>query len=152
MKTETLWICFVFYVFCFNATDRNKSLTCVRFRLKYDLFWNILVLIPSESSSSYRGNTSLNISPWIVKWGHGVRTPLKSWLFQASIRNCLNCVHKCDDHSLLESLDCFLLPIWTVCFNSVSLTLSQYEMVSLKKKKTNKNKHKYGVKDEPIIH
>jgi len=23
---------------------------------------------------------------------------LKSWLFQASIRNCLNCVHNCDDH------------------------------------------------------
>ena len=31
-----------------------------------------------------------------------VQTPLKSWLFQASIRNCLNCVHNCDDHSLLE--------------------------------------------------
>ena len=31
-----------------------------------------------------------------------VQTPLKSWLFQASIRNCLNCVHKCDDHSLLD--------------------------------------------------
>jgi len=27
---------------------------------------------------------------------------LKSWLFQASIRNCLNCVHNCDDHSLLD--------------------------------------------------
>ena len=31
-----------------------------------------------------------------------VQTPLKSWLFQASIRNCLNCVHNCDDHGLLE--------------------------------------------------
>ena len=31
-----------------------------------------------------------------------VQTPLKSWLFQASIRNCLNCVHNCDDHSLLD--------------------------------------------------
>ena len=27
---------------------------------------------------------------------------MKSGLFQASIRNCLNCVYKCDDHSLLE--------------------------------------------------
>ena len=25
-------------------------------------------------------------------------TGLKSWLFQASIRNCLNCVRNCDDH------------------------------------------------------
>ena len=31
-----------------------------------------------------------------------VQTPLESWLFQAFIRNCLNCVHNCDDHSLLD--------------------------------------------------
>ena len=31
-----------------------------------------------------------------------VQTPLKSWLFQASPRNCLNCVHNCDNHSLLD--------------------------------------------------
>ena len=31
-----------------------------------------------------------------------VQTPLKSWLFQASIRNCLNCVRNCDDHRLLD--------------------------------------------------
>ena len=31
-----------------------------------------------------------------------VQTPLKSWLFRASIRNCLNCVHNCDDHGLLD--------------------------------------------------
>ena len=30
--------------------------------------------------------------------------PIKSWLFQASIRNCLNCVHNCEDHSSLEKL------------------------------------------------
>ena len=29
-------------------------------------------------------------------------TPLKSWLFQASIRNCLNCAHNCEDHSSLD--------------------------------------------------
>ena len=34
----------------------------------------------------------------------GVQTPLKSWLFQASLRNCLNCVHNCDDHGLLVIL------------------------------------------------
>ena len=34
----------------------------------------------------------------------GVQTPLKSWLFQASLRNCLNCVHNCDDHGLLDLL------------------------------------------------
>ena len=28
-----------------------------------------------------------------------VQTPLKSWIFQASLRNCKNCVHNCEDHS-----------------------------------------------------
>ena len=28
-----------------------------------------------------------------------VQTPLKSWTFQASPRNCKNCVHNCEDHS-----------------------------------------------------
>ena len=27
------------------------------------------------------------------------QTPLKSWIFQASFRNCKNCVHNCEDHS-----------------------------------------------------
>ena len=31
-----------------------------------------------------------------------VQTPLKSWLFEASVRNCLNCVQNCDDHGLLD--------------------------------------------------
>ena len=31
-----------------------------------------------------------------------LKSPLKSWLFQASIRNCLNCVHHCEDHSILD--------------------------------------------------
>ena len=26
----------------------------------------------------------------------------KSWIFQASVRNCLNCLHNCEDHSLLD--------------------------------------------------
>ena len=30
------------------------------------------------------------------------QTPLKSWLFQASTRDCLNCVHNCEDHNLLD--------------------------------------------------
>ena len=31
-----------------------------------------------------------------------VQTPLETWLFQASISNCLNCPHNCEDHSLLD--------------------------------------------------
>ena len=32
------------------------------------------------------------------------QTPLKSWIFQASLRNCKNCAHNCEDHSFT----CFL--------------------------------------------
>jgi len=42
---------------------------------------------------------------------------LKSLLFQASIRNCLNCVHNCNDHS---SLDYFFL-ITSVVFGGKEL-------------------------------
>ena len=31
-----------------------------------------------------------------------VQTPLKSWLFQTSIRNCIDCMHNCEDHSWLD--------------------------------------------------
>ena len=48
-----------------------------------------------------------NVSGFIaqlVRASHGyqrsrVQTPLKSWIFQASLRNCKNCIHNCKDHS-----------------------------------------------------
>ena len=42
---------------------------------------------------------------WETNWSHMFCTILsmKSWLFQASIRNCLNCVRNCDDHSSLDT-------------------------------------------------
>jgi len=42
------------------------------------------------------------------------QTPLKSWLFQASIRNCLNCIHNCDDHSSLVVIYC-VIHFWQQC-------------------------------------
>ena len=47
-------------------------------------------------------HSSVGYSVAPVSRGHGFKTPLKSWLFQASIHNCLNCVHNRDDHSLLD--------------------------------------------------
>ena len=42
---------------------------------------------------------------------------LSMYMFQASIRNCLNCVHNCDDHSSLEyiQLRLFLLCVTFIC-------------------------------------
>ena len=43
------------------------------------------------------------MKPLTLGAGHSrVQTPLKSWIFQASIRNCKNCVHNCEDHSLTQ--------------------------------------------------
>ena len=59
----------------------------------------------TEHFMSFSPETLFNISrkalPFfmmlqIVAFGNYFR------LFQASIRNCLNCVHNCDDHSLLD--------------------------------------------------
>ena len=53
-----------------------------------------------------------------------VHTPLKSWLFQASIiGNCINCVHNCEDYSLLESK---VIAIKSILFtNCLSLPRSE---------------------------
>ena len=67
------------------------------------------------------GHLWVLMSPWRmdVKWHEmfsytgiarsRVQTPLKSWLFQASVRNCLNCVYNCDDHSSLDMQYCSLV-------------------------------------------
>ena len=61
--------------------------------------WNVSYIelrIWNQVSCDLR-SCECNLSNWKVR----TSTPLKSWLFQASIRNCLNCVHNCEDHSLL---------------------------------------------------
>ena len=45
-----------------------------------------------------------NVSGFIAQLGIArsrVQTPLKSWIFQASLRNCNNCVHNCEDQSFI---------------------------------------------------
>ena len=44
---------------------------------------------------------------WTLYWTADMKpsklwSPLKSWLFQASLRDCKNCVHNCEDHSLQD--------------------------------------------------
>ena len=60
-----------------------------------------------------------------------VQTPLKSWNFQASLRNCKNCVHNCEDDSFTW-LDSFCSPYvssnaWANAkISSTEEVLSQY--------------------------
>ena len=42
---------------------------------------------------------ALNVSGFIAQL---VQTPLKTWNLQASARNCTNCFHNCEDHSLIR--------------------------------------------------
>ena len=54
--------------------------------------WNILQL----SKRNFVSPRDHVISSMVVLL---VQTPLKSWILQASLRNCKNCVHNCEDHS-----------------------------------------------------
>ena len=47
---------------------------------------------------------------WTADLKSRVQTPLKSWLFQASLRNCLNCIHYCNDHSSLDRNNIAIFP------------------------------------------
>ena len=61
------------------------------------------VLISAPSPTYFVECPKTNIDDWCTGIARSrVQTPLKSWLFQASVRNCLNCVQNCDDHGLLD--------------------------------------------------
>ena len=66
----------------------------------YPFFVGLLELTNDQLSSSVASLLS-----WLERRTSIARsrilTPLKFWLFQASIRNCLNCVHNWDNHSSL---------------------------------------------------
>ena len=47
--------------------------------------------------------------------------PVEVLIFQASIRNCLNCVHNCDDHGLLDALTLMLLSLTPEYFTRSSV-------------------------------
>ena len=64
-------------------------------------FWTRDVAIPVGRSNQLSYEAT-DVGSWYRIARSRVQTSLKSWLFQASLRNCLNCVHNCDDHSLLD--------------------------------------------------
>ena len=65
-----------------------------------------------------------------------VQTPLKSWLFQASdIRNCLNCVHNWDDHSLLNNNNDKIIIIITKQWTAFTKTIIPQGMFRRTKEK-----------------
>ena len=58
--------------------------------------WTRDLAIPVRRSNQLSYEAT-DVGSW-SSWSR-VQTPLKSWIFQASLRNCKNCVHNCEDHS-----------------------------------------------------
>ena len=75
----------------------------------YELrIWNQVKLWSSQLWAQF---LQLRREAWKIQDFNRVWTLLKSWLFQASLRNCKNCAHNCEDHSftwLLLLLHIFL--------------------------------------------
>jgi len=72
--------------------------------------WMLMLILKTQNSWGIWINFIVHLTfrggiweAWKVSGLQRVQTPSKSWLFQSSICNCLNCVHNCDDHSLLDS-------------------------------------------------
>ena len=57
-----------------------------------------------------------------------VQAPLKSWIFffQASLRNCKNCDHNCEDHSSFDFISA--VHIWFISYASFTSYLSREHM------------------------
>ena len=77
------------------------------------------------------------VSGFIAQLGTGiarsrVQTPLKSWIFQASIRNCKNLVSNCENHSLLDftSAAQYMKHFIYNCTNTFALLLTSPVIVS----------------------
>ena len=75
----------------------HKYFSSVKWYMKCFIYWT--ADFKSSKAWSSQLYNERNLSNCVEK--PEKKNPLKSWLFQASLRNCLNCVHNCDDHGLL---------------------------------------------------
>ena len=91
----------------------------------FQIKWAMIIAVMNAIYKWPAPDVSGFIAPTMLSWWESrtciarsrVQTPLKSWLFQASIRNCINCVHNCDDHSSLY---------FVVCFQGIEKYVSDY--------------------------
>ena len=96
------------------ALYRPRFVTLMKWYMKWIIYelriWNQVKLWSSQLWTQF---SQLRREAWKIQDFNGVwtrsfhtgiarsrvQTPLKSWIFQASLRNCENCVHNCEDHS-----------------------------------------------------
>ena len=129
------WLVLIIWTFiepwlCFEVTNLAGSLLIL---LRWPLFDPILIwtfwlrsadllqvsyLLARVASGVYR--TTLGRSASVRSTALIACIQFLRWLFQASICNCLNCVHNCDDHSSLDfksavqCMKCFIYH-FTIC-------------------------------------
>ena len=88
---------------------------------------------------------------WYMKWiMKSSQTPLKSWIFQASLRNCKSCVHNCEDHSLtwFHIRSSYMIHfiyhfIININFLTIIITLRTLTIYKLKKKTTKQSEQSH---------
>ena len=91
---------------------RWSFFTSFHFRSSYMIYFVYIYHIHLFHENIWTHNWQApNISGYIqlVRASHRyrevlVQTPLKSWIFSGFLRNCINCVHNCEDHSSLETV------------------------------------------------
>ena len=76
----------------FGLTD--KYVHCIAFIMKGALPYHCFFLNGYSLSAQKKKKKLCN--------NNCCQLEVSFWLFQSSIRNCLNCVHNCDDHSWLD--------------------------------------------------
>ena len=108
---------------CFRVQLKSKhqrtalfDIICLNWinRIHKNFLWlhcNTKVMLLQIKKQAFRWLSGFKAQ--LVRASHRYRevtgsNPVKSWLFQASIRNCLNCVHNYDDHGLFDYSLCYI--------------------------------------------
>ena len=103
-----------------NIIERVKNYRILGVIMNNELKWNNNVDFSVNDiwNKSYMNcGNEMEVKRWSSQWAQFMQlrkeawkkksglTPLKSWFFfQASLRNCINCVH-CDDHFFISNVD-----------------------------------------------
>ena len=56
----------------------------------------------SAKETNLQSNTTGNVTGRTGIARSRVQIPLMSWIFSGFLRNCINCVHNCEDHSSID--------------------------------------------------
>ena len=119
----------IYYISVVNqARGKGKETSVAGCTVECGPHWSITARVLTEKYCKWHTSVlSSRYCPksfemWNVQWYLiSLQTPLKSWIFQASIRNCKNCVRNYEDHSLLDfisAVQCMVHFIYNLIIDS----------------------------------